>query len=179
MPILLGGFGFYGAIFLSSYLGIDIQYAWVGLAILCAAVVWYLTYRGIGLSTRAGVVLGVIEVAIFLLISVLLIVNAPQNTVSVFLPGEDGVLPAFQVMIFCLLAFVGFEAVAPLGEEAREPRRTIPRAVIWSAVLVGLFYVFNNYAATVFFGPEHRSWGSGSCSGSSRTSSCARGTPTR
>ena len=98
--------------------------------------------------------LGVIEVAIFLLISVLLIVNAPQNTVSVFLPGEDGVLPAFQGMIFCLLAFVGFEAVAPLGEEAREPRRTIPRAVIWSAVLVGLFYVFNYYAATVFFGPD-------------------------
>jgi len=57
-------------------------------------------------------------------------------------------------MIFCLLAFVGFEAVAPLGEEAREPRRTIPRAVILSAVLVGLFYVFCWYAATVFFGPD-------------------------
>jgi amino acid transporter len=26
--------------------------------------------------------------------------------------------------------------------------------VIWSAVLVGLFYVFNYYAATVFFGPD-------------------------
>jgi amino acid transporter len=57
-------------------------------------------------------------------------------------------------MIFCLLAFIGFEAAAPLGEESREPRRTIPRAVIWSAVLVGLFYVFNYYAATVFFGPD-------------------------
>ena len=31
----------------------------------------------------------------------------------------------------------------------------IPRAVIWSAVLVGLFYVFNMYAATVYFGPEN------------------------
>ena len=154
MPILLGGFGFYGAIFLSSYLGIEIQYAWVGLAILCAVIVWFLTYRGIGLSTRTGVVLGLIEIAIFLLISLLLIINAPRNTVDVFLPGKDGVLPAFQGMIFCLLAFVGFEAVAPLGEEAREPRQTIPRAVIWSAVLVGLFYVFNYYAATVYFGPE-------------------------
>jgi amino acid transporter len=154
MPILLGGFGFYGAIFLSSYVGIDIPNAWIGLAVLCAAVVWYLTYRGIGLSTRAGVVLGVIEVVIFLLISALLIVNAPQNTLNVFLPGQDGVLPAFQGMIFCLLAFVGFEAVAPLGEEAREPRRTIPRAIMWSAVLVGLFYVFNYYAATVYFGPD-------------------------
>jgi len=154
MPLLLGGFGFYGAIFLSAYLGIDFQYAWVGLAVLCGLVVWWLTYRGIALSTRAGVVLGIIEVVIFLLISTLLIVNADENTLSVFIPGDEGVKPAFQGMIFCLLAFIGFEAAAPLGEETREPRRTIPRAVIWSAILVGLFYIFNYYAATVFFGPD-------------------------
>ena len=154
MPILLGGFGFYGAIFLSAYLGIEFELAWIVLALLCGLAVWFLIYRGIALSTRAGVVLGIIEIAIFLLISALLIVNAEQNTLSVFVPGEAGVLPAFQGMIFCLLAFIGFEAVAPLGEEAREPRQTIPRAVIWSAVLVGLFYVFNMYAATVYFGPD-------------------------
>jgi amino acid transporter len=72
----------------------------------------------------------------------------------VFVPGDDGVKPAFQGMIFCLLAFIGFEAAAPLGEETQEPRRAIPRALLWSAILVGLFYVFNYYAATVFFGPD-------------------------
>ncbi len=154
MPLLLGGFGFYGAIFFSSYLGIDFEYAWVALAILCGLLVWWLTYRGVGLSTRTGIVLGVIEIAIFLLISTLLIVNAGENTLSVFLPGEDGVKPAFQGMIFCLLAFIGFEAAAPLGEETQEPRRAIPRALLWSAILVGLFYIFNYYAATVFFGPD-------------------------
>ena len=143
MPILLGGFGFYGAIFLSTYLSIDFESAWIVLALLCAAVVWFLNYRGIALSTRTGVALGLIEIAIFLLISALLIVNAEENTLSVFVPGEEGVLPALQGMIFCLLAFIGFEAAAPLGEETAEPRRTIPRAVIWSAVLVGLFYIFN------------------------------------
>jgi amino acid transporter len=154
MPLLLGGFGFYGAIFLSAYLGIDIEFAWIGLAVLCGLVVWWLIYRGIALSTRTGIVLGVIEIAIFLLISTLLIVNADENTLSVFVPGDEGVKPAFQGMIFCLLAFIGFEAAAPLGEETTEPRRTIPRAVVWSAILVGLFYVFNYYAATVFFGPD-------------------------
>jgi amino acid transporter len=154
MPLLLGGFGFYGAIFLSSYVGIEFEYAWVALAILCGLAVWWLTYRGVGLSTRTGIVLGVIEIAIFLLISTLLIVNADENTLSVFLPGDDGVKPAFQGMIFCLLAFIGFEAAAPLGEETEEPRRAIPRALLWSAILVGLFYVFNYYAATVFFGPD-------------------------
>jgi amino acid transporter len=154
MPILLGGFGFYGAIFLSEYLNIAFDLAWIVLAILCGLVVWFLNYRGIGLSTRTGVVLGVIEIVIFLLISALLIVNADENTLSVFVPGEAGVQPALQGMIFCLLAFIGFEAAAPLGEETSEPRSTIPKAVIWSAVLVGLFYVFNMYAATVYFGPD-------------------------
>ena len=154
MPLLLGGFGFYGAIFLSVYLNIQFELAWVVLAILGGLIVWWLIYRGIALSTRTGLVLGVIEIVIFLFISLLLIINADQNTLSVFVPGEEGVLPAFQGMIFCLLAFIGFEAAAPLGEETRDPRSTIPRAVIWSAVLVGLFYVFNYYAATVYFGPD-------------------------
>jgi amino acid transporter len=156
-PILLAAFGLYGAIFLSTYLhiGVDFKYMWVVLAILCGVVLWWLIYRGIALSTRAGVVLGIIEIVIFVFVSALLIVNAgSRNTLSVFIPGDQGVRPAFQGMIFCLLAFIGFEAAAPLGEETREPRRTIPRAVIWSTLLVGAFYVFNYYAATVFFGPN-------------------------
>jgi amino acid transporter len=154
-PILLAAFGFYGAAFLSTYLGISFDYMWILLAVACGLAVWWLIYSGITLSTRTGVVLGAIEIAIFVFISALLIINAgSRNTLSVFVPGDQGVQPAFQGMIFCLLAFIGFEAAAPLAEEAREPRRTIPRAVIWSTIAVGAFYVFNYYAATVFFGPD-------------------------
>jgi amino acid transporter len=48
--------------------------------------------------------------------------------------------------VFAILAFIGFEAAAPLGEEARRPRRTIPRAVVGSAIAIGLFYVLCAYA---------------------------------
>ena len=34
----------------------------------------------------------------------------------------------------------------PLGEEARQPRRTIPRAVVGSAIVIGLFYILCSYA---------------------------------
>jgi amino acid transporter len=157
-PILLAAFGLFGAAFLSTYLniGADFQYMWVVLAVACGLVLWWLIYRGVGISTRTGVVLGIIEITIFMVVSAFLIVNAgSDNTLSVFIPGDEGVQPAFQGMIFCLLAFIGFEAAAPLGEETAEPRSTIPKAVIWSAILVGLFYVFNMYAATVYFGPEN------------------------
>jgi amino acid transporter len=52
----------------------------------------------------------------------------------------------FKGMVFAILAFIGFEAAAPLGEEARHPRRTIPRAVVGSALLIGLFYILCAYA---------------------------------
>ena len=157
-PILLAAFGFFGAVFLSVYLniGTDFQYMWALLAVVCGAILWWLIYSGVQLSTRTGVLLGVIEMGIFVFISLLLILNAGSaNTLNVFIPGDEGIQPAFQGMVFCLLAFIGFEAAAPLGEETREPRRTIPRAVIWSTIVVGLFYVFNYYAGTVFFSRDH------------------------
>ena len=52
----------------------------------------------------------------------------------------------FKGMVFAILAFIGFEAAAPLGEEARQPRRTIPRAVVGSAIVIGLFYILCSYA---------------------------------
>jgi amino acid transporter len=154
-PALFAAFGLYLSVLL-GYAGIENDYLWIVGALACAAVVWFLNYRGIGFSTRAGVVLGLIEIGIFLLIPLLLVINAgSRNTLSVFVPsGSDGLTPVLSGMVFSLLAFVGFEAAAPLGEEARDPKRTIRQAVIASAILIGLFYTFNYYAATVFFGPD-------------------------
>jgi amino acid transporter len=152
---LYASFGLFGAAFITTITGYTNDLLWLPLAVICGLIVWLLVYRGISLSTRVGVALGLIEIGIFVGISALLVVNAgSRNTLSVFMPGDAGLLPALQGMVFCLLAFVGFEAAAPLAEETRDPKRTIRRAVILSAVLIGIFYVFCYYAATVFFGPE-------------------------
>ncbi len=65
--------------------------------------------------------------------------------------GFSGIVAA---SIFSILAFIGFEEAAPLAEEAREPRRHVRIAVLLSCLGVGLFYVINTYASTVFFGPR-------------------------
>jgi amino acid transporter len=152
---LYASFGLFGAAFITTLTGYSHELLWLPLAVLCGLIVWLLVYRGISISTRVGVALGLIEIGIFVLISALLIANAgDRNTLSVFIPGSDGLKPALQGMVFCLLAFVGFEAAAPLAEETRDPKRTIRQAVLWSAILIGIFYVFCYYAATVFFGPD-------------------------
>ena len=151
---LYASFGFFGAALITELTGFSNDWLWLVLTIVCGLIVWALTYYGIRLSTRVGVVLGLIEIGIFLVVSALLIAKAatPVDT-SVFIPADGNITPALQGMVFCILAFVGFEGAAPLGEEAREPRRTIPRAVLLSCTLIGLFYIFCYYGATVFFGP--------------------------
>src|SRR6266511_4163700 len=83
-----------------------------------------------------------------------------RNTLGVFgtshanVAGFKGLTGVFAGSIYAILAFIGFEAAAPLAEEARNPRRTIRQAVIYSCLGIGIFYVLTTYAATVFFGPD-------------------------
>jgi amino acid transporter len=117
--------------------------------LLMTVVVFLLTYRDVRLSTTAGVILGAFEIAIFGGLAIwMMISNAGDLNAQPFNPNHavgnwSGV---FKGMVFAILAFIGFEAAAPLGEEARHPRRTIPRAVIGSAVVIGLFYILCSYA---------------------------------
>jgi amino acid transporter len=131
---------------------------WAPFAALAGLIVWFLTYRGVRVSTRTGVGLGLFEILVFLALALTLVVAAGgHNTLSVFAPNTGnakGLGSVFPAMIFAVLAFIGFEAAAPLAEEATEPRKTVPRAVLLSCLLIGLFYLFCYYAATVYFGPD-------------------------
>ena len=93
--------------------------------------------------------LGAIEIAIILALSITMIVTVgPHNDFRVFTPiysvesSIGGLTGIFQGMVFAFLAFVGFETAAPLGEETHNPKRNIPRAVIYSAIAIGLLYMF-------------------------------------
>jgi amino acid transporter len=121
---------------------------WIWVLVM-TIVVFLLTFRDIRLSTTAGVILGTFEIAVFGALAIwMLISNAGDLTGAPFNPHHavgswNGV---FRGMVFAILAFIGFEAAAPLGEEAKNPRRTVPLAVIGSALAIGLFYVLCSYA---------------------------------
>src|SRR5262249_52503340 len=58
----------------------------------------------------------------------------------------------FKGMVFGILAVQGFEAAAPLGEEARNPRRTVPRALIGASLLVGAVMLLCSYGTVMGWG---------------------------
>jgi amino acid transporter len=59
--------------------------------------------------------------------------------------------PALVLSIF---SFVGFESATTLGGEARNPLRTIPRAVLQCAILAGVFFMLCSYSEVLGFRGE-------------------------
>jgi amino acid transporter len=115
-----------------------------------AAIVFLLTYRDIRISASAGVILGLFEIGVFAALAIwILLSNLGDLNLQPFNPNhapEGAFTGVGKGMVFAILAFIGFEASAPLGEEAKNPRRTIPLAIVGSCLAIGLFYVLLSYA---------------------------------
>ncbi|GAC1627004.1 MAG: APC family permease [Ktedonobacteraceae bacterium] len=136
--------------------GVDIN--WITWVIIGHVGLFLLTYYGVKLSADASVILGALEMVIIVALSItMIVVSGKGNNLGTFTPagspgGWGGI---FQGMIFVFLAFVGFEASAPLGEETANPKRNIPRAIIYSAIGIGLFYVLASYSGVIGWGVGH------------------------
>jgi amino acid transporter len=157
-PLVLLQLGFTVAGTLNSefQVSIGLWWPWTIFGIL---IVGTAGYFGIRTSAWLGTVLGAFEILVFLVVGVLFVIHAGSaNTASVFgtslTPASHaGLAGVFAGSVFTILAFGGFEGAAPLAEEARDPRRTVRRAILLATLGIGLLYVFTTYAVTVAFGP--------------------------
>jgi amino acid transporter len=159
-PLVLLQLGFTTASTLNTEFGWPANLWWPW-SILGMLIVLLVGIFGIRASARLGTILGIFEIAVFLIMGVLLVIHAgSDNTLSVFTTthtpagqyhGLSGVIAG---SVFTTLAFLGFESAAPLAEEARNPRRTVQLAVMLSTLLIGALYVFTTYAIDVAFGPD-------------------------
>jgi len=127
---------------------------WTALTIV---VVFLLTYFDVRISGKAGIILGAIEIVVMLALATTIIGSdsahnstAPFNPANSFQDTKGLLLGA----IFGILAFIGFEAASALGEEARDPKRTVPRGVLYSCIGIGLYYVYCCYAWVVGSNPD-------------------------
>ncbi len=108
-------------------------------AFLIVIAVTTLLSVGIKESTRVNNIMVVIKVAVVLLfIAVGVSYVRPVNW-QPFMPfGWKGVVEAAALVFF---AYIGFDAVASAAEEARDPRRDLPRGIIYSLLVCTLLYV--------------------------------------
>ncbi|HEY6792395.1 MAG TPA: APC family permease, partial [Trebonia sp.] len=113
---------------------------------ISAALCWYIAYKDIKLSSYITLVLEAISVVCILSLAgvVLFSHGFHVDTAQVQLKGV-GLHGMALAVVACIFSLVGFESATALGSEAKNPLKNVPRAVIWSLLLTGLFMVIMGY----------------------------------
>ncbi|MEH3033016.1 MAG: APC family permease [Aeromicrobium erythreum] len=108
----------------------------VALAVGFVVLLTLVNCLGITRTTAAAIVLGSITVAVLLLV-----VGVGATAPAAPSRGGLELVDAVQAAGLLFFAFAGYARIATLGEEVREPLRTIPRAVVGALSLTILLYV--------------------------------------
>lgn len=129
---------------------------WWSFALATSALIWALTHHGIQLSARITALLGGLEVLIMLALGITFLIH-PGPGSTYIAPLDPSASPhhfggILAGMVFSILALSGFEAPAPLAQEARRPAKFISHAITLSLVAIGIFYIFTSYASSVGWG---------------------------
>jgi amino acid transporter len=96
-------------------------------------------YRGIRESKRAGNLMVFIKLFVILLV---LIVGAFYVDVKHWKPfapnGVSGILKGVSAVFF---AYIGFDAISTTAEECKNPKRDLPKAMMWSIIICTIVYI--------------------------------------
>ncbi|RGE20082.1 amino acid permease [Leucobacter sp. wl10] len=114
-------------------------------AVILIALCAFLLIRGTSHSVVANTIMVIIKIAVLLFFVAVGITGWNTNNFADFAPfGFSGVMTGAGLIFF---SFVGLDAVATAGDEAKNPRRNLPIALIAALVVVTGVYVLVALAA--------------------------------
>lgn len=130
---------------------------WWVWALTTLALVAYLGYRNIELSSKVLGVALVLEIAVVLVTDAAIVWSGGHDGISLysFTPEAATSGPLGIAVLFAFAGFMGFEATAVFRDEARQPERTIPRATYLSVGIIGVFYAVSCWAVVEAWGPSN------------------------
>jgi basic amino acid/polyamine antiporter, APA family len=108
-------------------------------AVVLVALCALLLIRGASESATVNAIMVVIKLAVLVMFVVLGVTGWNSDNLADFAPfGIAGITGAAGIIFF---AFVGLDAVSTAGEEVKNPRRTMPIAIILALLIVTSVYV--------------------------------------
>src|ERR1700754_3285935 len=129
---------------------------WV-IVVVTIAIVTVLNIIGIVSVDRANFVIIAVQ-AIFIVVFIILacVTLTHSGTVDFMAPlrGDgtaQGFSPIVAVASILCLSFLGFDAVSTLSEEAKDPKKTVPRAIMIATVASGLIFIGLSYVSQLAF----------------------------
>ncbi len=120
-----------------------------------AAVIILATVNYYGITRTAGltkIIVGIVIATLALVVAASLSsgIRTPIESRDLLVHGWYGILQSAGLLFF---AFAGYARIATLGEEVREPERTIPRAILTALTIVVLIYLVVGVSILIVLGP--------------------------
>ena len=129
--------GFAG--YLANLIGISPIFLVVIFAVLLIVILSLINFVGIRASTWTNILFTFIEA--FGLILIIIIGIPYLGTVNYFVLPIGGTFGAiFSAVALIFFAYIGFEDIANIAEEVKEPARNLPRAIIYSIIITTVLY---------------------------------------
>jgi basic amino acid/polyamine antiporter, APA family len=111
------------------------------LVVLCAL----LLIRGASESTTTNAIMVLIKIGILVMFIVIGITGWNSDNLADFTPfGLSGITSAAGIIFF---SYIGLDAVSTAGEEAKNPRRNLPLAILIALLTVTTLYVLTSLVA--------------------------------
>lgn len=125
-------------------------------AVLVVVMCMVLLLRGVSESATVNTVLVFVKIGILALFCITAFTAFEPGNFAPFMPlGVAGVSAAAAQVFF---SYIGFDAASTAGEEAKNPKRDLPRAIIISLIVVTLLYVVVAAAAIGVRGGSPAAW---------------------
>jgi putrescine importer len=130
--------------------------AWAFILVMIVLVT-VLNIAGIVSVARANLVIIALQAVFIVVFFVLAAVTLSHSgTVDLMAPltgdgSAPGLSPILAGAAILCLSFLGFDAVSTLSEEANEPTRSVPRAIMIATITAGLLFVVLSYVSQLVF----------------------------
>lgn len=128
-------------LYLGAYLPAVPSAVWVLAAIVLVTVLNVLGIKSVSTFNGIVVVVQVVFAVAFVILSLGSLPAGGAPDPSVAFSGMNGAGALFTGAAILCLSFLGFDAVSTLSEEARHPRRDVPRAIMAVTFIGGLTFI--------------------------------------
>ncbi|GAA0665313.1 APC family permease [Kitasatospora atroaurantiaca] len=150
---LVGALGYFTKLVLAGH-GIDVP--WELCAGVGVAAVAVLGYREIAISARVLAVLMLGEIGILFVLDLAVLARHGIHALPAasFAPKEVFGQGLGVSVMFAFVSFIGFESAALYGKEAKDPKRSVPRATYIAVLLIAGFYALTSWVAVGAVGSD-------------------------
>ncbi len=131
--------------YLSDLISIPSIFLNIIFAIILVLILSIINFIGIKTSTRTNILFTLIE-ASGLIIIIIISFFGKQEPNYFILPSGSSFAVIFSAVALIFFAYIGFEDIANIAEEVKEPHKNLPKAIIYSIIITTILYFFTAIA---------------------------------